>query len=141
MKLFLYKTFARVALMPYIGGTVIHFLRLSGIIIFMEFPYEVDWVICIIGGYALFGFILNIKKINFISLADKIFYGLVIFHLGISVVLHAYSLIVVNHNWMLVFPMWYSFIAMGYFIGLGIYCFVLGNRISKSLAAHQSNNA
>ncbi len=64
MNSFYYKTFARLALLPYIGGTVIHIVRLI-----YNFPTR------------------------------------------------------------RIFPYWYSFIAVGYFLGLGYYVLLLNWRL------------
>ncbi len=40
---FYYRTFARVCLLPYIGGTIIHSLRLIYDFRITEIPVEVDW--------------------------------------------------------------------------------------------------
>ena len=58
MSSFYFKTFARVALLPYIGGTVIHILRLIYNFPIAEIPFEVDWLVVIIGGYAGIGLII-----------------------------------------------------------------------------------
>ena len=81
------------------------------------------------GGYASLGFIFHVNKIKFNSIIDKVLYGLVIFHLGGSVIMHGYSLLVQNNNWMGVFSMEYSYFALLYFIGLGLYCKSLSKRI------------
>jgi len=52
MSSFYFKTFARLALLPYIGGTVIHILRLIYNLPIDKIPFEVDWLVVIIGGYA-----------------------------------------------------------------------------------------
>ena len=50
MDSFYYKTFARICLLPYIGGTIIHILRLIYGFSIEEIPSEVDWVVVVIGG-------------------------------------------------------------------------------------------
>ncbi|SRR5258706_1488531 len=133
MNYFYYKTFARVCLLPYAGGTIIHLLRLIYNFPYEELPWVVDWVIVLIGGYAGLGLILYINKIPFKNKWDKIFYGLLIFHLDGSVLLHAYVLISGNHHLLDIFPYWYSFIAVFYFAAFGYYVIRLNIRLNASL--------
>jgi len=131
MNSFYYKTFARLAMIPYIGGTVIHILRLIFNFSYEEIPFEVDWLIIIIGGYAGLGLIIYAKRIPFKNIWDKIIYGLLIFHLDGSVILHTYILVTGSHDILKIFPYWYSFIAIGYFLGLGLYVFNLNKRLYR----------
>ncbi len=126
---FYFKTFARLALVPYIGGTVIHILRLIYNFSIDEMPFEADWLIVIIGGYAGLGLIVFADRIPFHGLLDKIIYGLLIFHLDGSVILHAYILWVGSHEVLNVFSYGYSFFAVAYFVGLGYYVVGLNKRL------------
>ena len=126
---FYFKTFARLALVPYIGGTVIHILRLIYNFSIDEMPFEADWLIVIIGGYAGLGLIVYANRIPFHGLLDKIIYGLLIFHLDGSVIFHAYILWVGSHEVLNVFSYGYSFFAVAYFIGLGYYVLRLNKRL------------
>ncbi len=126
-----FRTFAKVALIPYVGGTIIHILRLLYKFPIKEAPSIVHWVIVLFGGYACLGFVLYIHRIPFKSLMDKVLYGLVIFHLGGSVVMHGYSLIAQTNSWMGVFSMHYSYFAVFYFVCLGLYCNSLSKRIDN----------
>lgn len=131
MKSFYYKTFARLCLIPYIGGTIIHILRLMFDLSIEEIPLEADSVIVIIGGYGGLGLIIFANKIPFKNIWDKIAYGLLIFHLNISVIVHAYILFVGNHDILSVFPYGYSFIAVGYFLAFVLYIFNLNKRLYR----------
>ena len=132
-KTFYFRTFAKVAILPYIGGTVVHTLRLIYKFPITEAPFWIHWVVVLFGGYASLGFIFHVNKIKFNSIIDKVLYGLVIFHLGGSVIMHGYSLVVQNNNWMGVFSMEYSYFALLYFIGLGLYCKSLSKRIDVQI--------
>ena len=131
MSSFYFKTFARVALLPYIGGTVIHILRLIYNFPIDEIPFEVDWLVVIIGGYAGIGLIIYANRIPFQNLFDKIIYGLLIFHLDGSVILHAYILWVGTHEVLNLFSYGYSFFAVAYFMGLGYYVLRLQKRLYR----------
>ena len=126
-----FRTFARVCLLPYIGGTIIHILRLIYHFQITDIPVEVDWVVVILGGYGGLGLIIFADRIPFKSAWDKIAYGLLIFHLDGSVLLHTYILWVGNHNVLGIFPYWYSWIAVGYFVGLGAYVLHLSGRLYR----------
>ena len=131
MSSFYYKTFARVCLLPYIGGTIIHILRIIYDFPIEKIPLEIDWFIVVIGGYGGLGLIIFANKILFKNVWDKIAYGLLIFHLDGSVILHAYILFVGNHNILNIFPYWYSFIAIGYFLALGLYVINLNKKLYR----------
>ena len=118
-------------MIPYIGGAVIHILRLIFNFSYEEIPFEVDWLIIIIGGYAGLGLIIYANRIPFKNIWDKIIYGLLIFHLDGSVILHIYILVTGSHDILKIFPYWYSFIAIGYFLGLGLYVFNLNKRLYR----------
>ena len=133
MDSFYYKTFARLALLPYIGGTIAHIFRLLYDFPIERIPTEVDWLIVVIGGYAGVGLVLFANRVPFVNLWDKVGYGLLIFHLNGSVLLHAYMLFVESHDALLIFPYWYSFLAVGYFIGLGLYVRRLNDTLYREL--------
>lgn len=124
-----FKSFARVCLLPYVGGTVIHVLRLIYRFPVTELPAEVDWVVVIVGGYAGLGLIVFARRIPFTGVCDKIAYGLLIFHLDGSVLLHAYILLTWNHRVLGIFPYGYSFVAAAYFLALGLYVANLNKRL------------
>jgi len=131
MNSFYFKTFARLALLPYIGGTVIHILRLIYNLPIDEIPFEADWLVVIVGGYAGLGLIVYANRIPFQNLVDKIIYGLLIFHLDGSVILHAYILSVGSHEVLNVFSYRYSFFAVAYFMGFGYYVLSLNKRLYR----------
>jgi len=132
MSSFYYKTFARVCLLPYIGGTIIHILRIIYDFPIEEIPLEIDWFISVIEGYGGLGLIIFANKIPFKNFWDKIAYGLLIFHLDGSVILHVYILFVGNHDILNIFPYWYSLIAIGYFLALGLYVINLNKRLYRT---------
>ncbi len=136
MNSFYFKTFARVALLPYAGGSVIHILRLIYNFPIDKIPFEVDWLVVTIGGYAGIGLIVYAKRIPFRNLLDKFVYGLLIFHLNGSVILHAYILLVRSHEVLNVFSYGYSFFAVAYFMGLGYYV----TRLKKRLYGKQASS-
>ncbi len=133
MKSLYFRTFARICLLPYIGGTILHILRLIYDFPMEKIPWEVDWVIVILGSYGGLGLILFSHKVPFRNIWDKMAYGVLIFHLVGSVVVHAYILIKENHEVLRVFPNWYSFLAVGYFVALGVYVFNINKRLYRAV--------
>ena len=129
---FFRATFARVALVPYVGGTIFHALRLVFDLPIEDMPYELDWVVVVLGGYACAGFIRFAREVRFTGPWDKLLYGLVTVHLGGSVVMHGRSLVTRNHDWAKVFPRAYSGFAVAYFVVFGLYCFRLSRRLAKA---------
>ena len=129
MRSFYFNSFARVCLVPYVGGIIIHVLRLIYHFPVTAIPVEVDWVVVIVGGYAGLGLIVFAKRIPFENIWDKLAYGVLVFHLDGSVLLHAYMLSCGSHNALRIFPYWYSFVAAVYFLLLGIYVLRLNLRI------------
>jgi len=119
-------------MLPYVGGTILHILRLIYNIKIEDIPFEIDWFIILIGGYGGLGLLVFINKVPFKNTWEKIVYGLLIFHLNGSMILHAYILFVGKHDILNVFPYWYSYIAVFFFIALGIYVINLNKKLYKT---------
>jgi len=94
-------------------------------------PVAVDWVVVTLGGYAGLGLIVFARQIPFRNIWDKIAYGLLIVHLDGSVIVHAYILFSGNQSVLGIFPYWYSFVAVGYFLALGVYVLNLNKRLAR----------
>ncbi len=108
-----------------------HIIRLIYNFPIDEMPFEADWLVVIIGGYAGRGLIIYANRIPFQNLFDKIIYGLLIFHLNGSVILHTYILWAGSHEVLNVFSYGYSFFAVTYFMGLGYYVLRLQKRLYR----------
>ena len=131
MKEFYFKTFLKVALIPYVGGAVLHVLRLIYDFPLSYIPYEVDYLVTFLAGYSGVGLIVFAKRIPFINMLDKILYGFVVFHLTGSAILHGYTIIVQNHDFFKIFSYNYSYFAVLYFVIFGVYCFLLRRRLEE----------
>jgi len=114
------------------GGTILHVLRLIYNPQIADMPSEIDWFVVIIGSYGGVGLLVFARQLMLKNIWDKTAYALLVFHLIGSVILHAYMLIVGNHNTLNIFPYWYSFIAVGYFIALGLYVINLNKRLYRT---------
>lgn len=118
-------------MIPYIGGTILHLLRLIYAFSTEQIPWPVDWVVVLVGGYGGLGLIIFAHKISFKNIWDKMAYGLLIFHLDGSVIVHAYILYIGNHDVLSVFPYGYSYIAVAYFLAFGLYVLHLNKRLYR----------
>ena len=132
MRKIYYRTFARVALPLYVGGTIIHICRLIFDFPITKMPVQVDWVVVLLGGYAGLGFLVFVKSISFKNNWDRFAYTLLIFHLLGSVALHLYILIANDREIIGIFPYWYSYIAVAYFAALGYYVLGLNKRFYRT---------
>ena len=131
MKLTLGNTFAKISILTYSLGTMGHIIA----IIFKppvdQMPVEAHGIVTILAGYAAIGFILFIKKVDFKNLVDKIIYGLILFHLSTSSLIHAYSIIWDTNLWLTFFAESYSYFAVIYFALFGYYSFKLDKKLNK----------
>jgi len=131
MKLTLRNTFAKISILTYCLGTIGHIMAIIFRPPLDQMPDVAHGVVTILAGYASIGFILNIKKVDFKNLADKIVYGLILFHLSTSALLHAYSIIWDTNDWLKVFDPSYSYFAVIYFALFAYYSFKLDKRLKK----------
>lgn len=128
MRKLYYRTFAKVALPVYLGGTLIHISRLIFDFPITKMPVQVDWFVVLFAGYAGMGFLVFVKEIFFKSKWDRLAYALLVFHLLGSVLFHMYILIANDRTIIGIFPYWYSYIAVAYFAALGYYVLGLNKR-------------
>ncbi|MCH9031048.1 MAG: isoprenylcysteine carboxylmethyltransferase family protein [candidate division Zixibacteria bacterium] len=119
------NTFSRVAALTYFAGTIAHTLR-------VVFEYPIEQVITVIhgplvlaSGYAGAGFLYHARKALLNSGLKKALYGLIAFHLITTAIMHAYSMITGNEEWIGFFPIWYSYFAIAYFVIFGYFCLKL----------------
>ena len=125
-------TFAKVAVLTYVMGTVVHLTLLFTHLPGTQMPSIAHVMVTFMAGYAALGFVVFAKQVVFRNRYDKIMYGLVTVHLAISALMHAYSMVFDTNNWLEVFPYAYSFVAAAYFIAFGTYAFFLHKRFSKT---------
>ena len=131
MKLTIRNTFAKISTLTYCLGTIVHIMGVIFKLPFDRIPNEAHEIVTILAGYAGLGFILSIKKVDFKNLADKIIYGLILFHLSTSALLHAYSVIWDTNDWLKIFGPSYGYFAISYFALFGYYSFRLDRRLKK----------
>ena len=129
LKTYYAKSFARVATLIYCMGIIMLILSLIGILPITEMPNFVHYVIILFAGYGGIGFIVYSRKVKFKNIPDKIVFGLIIFHLNISAILHIYSIIANSNEWIGAFPEWYPYLAIVYFASFAYYSFRLNFRL------------
>ena len=131
MKLTLKYTFTKVAVLTYCMGACVHLTVLVTGQPGNQMPDIAHWLVTLLAGYAGIGFIVNIKKTPFKGLGDKVIYGLVLFHLMSSALVHAYSIIWHTNDWLSAFSYSYSYFALVYFVLFGYYSLRLDKRLNK----------
>ena len=129
LKSYYAKSFARVATLIYCMGIIVLILSLVGILPITEMPKLVHYVIILFAGYGGIGFIVYGRNVRFKNILDKMVFGLIIFHLNVSVILHIYSIIANSNEWIRAFPVWYPNLAIVYFAAFAYYSFRLNNRL------------
>ena len=107
--------FPKVVAMIYTAGTVVHILRLIFRPDLTDIPFEVDWVIVILGPIGVIGLIVFSKHVHYRGRWEHIAHWLIVIHLFISVVLHAWILAVRSHQALSIFAYSYSYFATVYF--------------------------
>ncbi len=113
----------------YVAGAVLHALSLLGLLPIHQMPMVVHYVITSVGGFAGVGLIVGWKRVTFGSTRDRVIYGLICIHLLGSAGVHLYSIVTRSNAWIHVFPHWYSYIAVGYFLGFAYFCVVLSRAL------------
>jgi len=134
MNSFYFKTYARACLFPYIGGTISQILRLIYDVNNDLMPKEVSWIVIVLGLYVTPGLIIFVNKISFKNIWDKMAYGLLTFQLVGAVLVHSYILLKGSSIVLHAFPhrYWYSFIAVVYFLTMGLYVLCLNKRLYRT---------
>ena len=100
----------------YTGGSVAQLLKLVYGFPWQEMPYVIDWLIVILGTVGVLTLTIQTRHIDYRGWWEKPVHVLIIAHLGISVVLHLWTIYVQNHDLYAAFPVEYSYIALVYFL-------------------------
>ena len=129
MKLSFANTFARIGALTYGGGIIAHVLNLIGVLPVEQMPTGVHVVLIVLAGYAVTGLLYFRERLSLKNGWEKLFYALLVVHLGLSVLMHVYSVVTDSNTWITFFPSWYSLLAIGYFAVFGYYCLLLNERM------------
>ncbi len=111
----LYKgTFLKVGIFVFAGGVVIHVLRLSvGLPVDkLRWPVSIHALLVVLPAYVAFGCIVYARQIELTGAHQKVILALIIALLLTTVVMHFYSIVAQTNEWLGIFPMWYSILAV-----------------------------
>ena len=100
----------------YTGGSIAQLLKLIYQFPWQEMPFVIDWAIVSLGTIGAYTLVVNTRRIAYRGWWEKPVHYLIIVHLGASVVLHAWTIYVQNHDLYAAFPLAYSYFALTYFL-------------------------
>ena len=100
----------------YTGGSIAQLLKIVYDFPWQEMPYIIDWIIVILGSVGATTLALLSRQIDYRSWWEKPVHFLIIVHLAVSVVLHLWAIYMQSHDVFSVFPLEYSYFALGYFM-------------------------
>lgn len=102
--------------MLYTGGSIAQLLKLIYNFPWQEMPFFIDWLIVILGLIGVTTLLTQTRNIAYRGRWEKPVHFLIIFHLGVSVVLHLWTIYAQNHDLYAMFPLEYSYFALVYFV-------------------------
>ena len=100
----------------YSGGSVAQLLKLVYNFPWQEMPFIIDWLIVILGTIGVTTLATQTRNIDYRGRWEKPVHFLIIVHLGVSVVLHLWTIYIQNHDLYAAFPFEYSYFALTYFV-------------------------
>jgi hypothetical protein len=100
----------------YSGGSVAQLLKLIYNFQWQEMPFIIDWLIVILGTIGVTTLATQTRNIDYRGRWEMPLHFVIIVHLGVSVVLHLWTLYVQNHDLYAAFPVEYSYFALAYFV-------------------------
>ena len=109
------RTFPYVVAAIYTAGTIFHVVRLISQLGWEDMPYLPDWILVVLGSYGAAGLIVFAREVEFRGMWESIVHWLIVFHLLVSVALHAWMLLVHTHEPLAIFGMTYSYFGAVYF--------------------------
>ena len=99
----------------YSGGTVAQLLKLLYDFPWQKMPFIIDWLIVILGTIGIVALATQTRHVDYRGWWERPIHFLIIAHLGVSVVLHLWTVYVQNHDLYAAFPREYSYFALAYF--------------------------
>ncbi len=112
MKALYRGTFLKVGTFVFAGGVVAHVLRLTVGLPILEMPVSLHAFLVVLPAYTAFGCIVYARQIDLAGVHRKVILALIIALLLITVVMHVYSIVAQTNEWLGIFPMWYSILAV-----------------------------
>ncbi|NNG15126.1 MAG: hypothetical protein HKM89_01510 [Gemmatimonadales bacterium] len=107
--------FAKAVAVIYTAGTVAHLLRLIYRFTWQEMPYFPDGILSILGTIGVAGLVLFAREVDYRGAWERVTHWLIVAHLGVSVVVHMWILVVHSHELLAPFSFSYSYFAAVYF--------------------------
>ncbi len=109
------RSFGPLVAVVYTGSTLAHVVRLVVRFSFEDMPFFPDWGVVLLGTPGVIGLVAYAREVDYRGAWEKIVHWLTVVHLGVSVLLHAWILLVRSHEMLSVFSLEYSYFALGYF--------------------------
>lgn len=100
----------------YTGGSIAQLLKVIYDFPWQEMPYVIDWLIIILGTIGMITLAIQTRNIDYRGWWEKPVHFLIIAHLGVSVLLHLWTIYIQNHDLYAAFPLGYSYFALMYFV-------------------------
>lgn len=100
----------------YSGGSVAQLLKLIYNFSWRDMPFVIDWLIVVLGTFGAATLTIEMRRIDYRGWWEKPVHFLIIAHLSVSVVLHAWTIYLQNHELYALFPPEYSYFALVYFV-------------------------
>jgi len=105
------ETFLKAGTLVLAAGTVAHVLRLSVGLPVIEMPDSIHAILVVLPAYAGLGCIVHARRIDLAGVHRKVIFGLITALLLFTAVMHFYSIVARDNQWLGRFPMWYSVLA------------------------------
>ena len=105
-------TFLKVGTLVLAAGVVAHVLRLTVGLPVLEMPVSIHAFLVVLPAYGVFGCIVYARQIDLARVHQKVILALIIALLLTTVVMHIYSIVAHDNEWLGIFPMWYSVLAV-----------------------------
>ena len=108
-------SFQHVVAAVYTVGTVFHLVRIAVRLDLRDMPYFPDVLILLLGSWGAVGMLVFTKEVQFRGTWELVVHWLIVFHLVMSVALHAWILYVQSHAAVAIFSIGYSYFGAAYF--------------------------
>jgi len=100
----------------YTGGSIAQLLKLIIKFPWQDMPFVIDWAIVILGSIGAVTLAKLSPRIIYRGHWEKPVHFIIIIHLTLSVVVHAWAILVRSHDVFKVFAIEYSYFALLYFL-------------------------
>ena len=129
------NSFGKITAMLYIGGAVMHCVRLLTGFAPNDIPFLIDWVVTVGAAYGAVGFVLFASEVDYRGTWQKVVHVLIASHLLVSAGLHLWIILEESHEVLKVFPLDYSYAAVLFFAAFAWVAATLRFRQSDRIVA------